>query len=85
MVTNIQDKDFYFFQIHKKKEHKREVDDFKAIYSRCCVHSRFIRRNLSPLAKGFMALPVGVYEMSLSAWLIVKGFQNRNLERLKVK
>ncbi|WP_040949029.1 DUF4386 domain-containing protein [Gorillibacterium massiliense] len=25
-------------------------------------------------AKGLMALPVGIYEMSLAAWLIVKGF-----------
>lgn len=25
-------------------------------------------------AKGFLALPVGVYEMSLAAWLIAKGF-----------
>lgn len=29
-------------------------------------------------AKGFLALPVGVYEMSLAAWLIVKGFSTRD-------
>ena len=28
-------------------------------------------------AKGFLALPVGVYEMSLAAWLIGKGFNAR--------
>ncbi|MFL0365234.1 DUF4386 domain-containing protein [Pseudobacillus sp. 179-B 2D1 NHS] len=33
-------------------------------------------------AKGLIALPVGVYEMSLAAWLIVKGFQTKN-EKLK--
>ena len=31
-------------------------------------------------AKGFIALPVGVYEMSLVVWLIVKGFHMQNLE-----
>ncbi len=35
-------------------------------------------------AKGLIALPVGVYEMSLAVWLIVKGFHNQNLEKLKV-
>ncbi|OCA89318.1 DUF4386 domain-containing protein [Pseudobacillus wudalianchiensis] len=34
-------------------------------------------------AKGLIALPVGVYEMSLAVWLIVKGFQTKN-EKLKV-
>ncbi|MFS0820397.1 DUF4386 domain-containing protein [Bacillus sp. 1P02SD] len=33
-------------------------------------------------AKGLVALPVGVYEMSLAVWLIVKGFHNQNLEKL---
>lgn len=33
-------------------------------------------------AKGLIALPVGVYEMSLAVWLIVKGFQTKN-EKLK--
>jgi Domain of unknown function (DUF4386) len=28
-------------------------------------------------AKGFIALPVGVYEMSLAVWLIVKGFDKK--------
>ncbi len=28
-------------------------------------------------AKGLMALPVGVYELSLAAWLIVKGFHKQ--------
>lgn len=28
-------------------------------------------------AKGLMALPVGVYELSLAAWLIVKGFNKK--------
>ena len=36
-------------------------------------------------AKGLIALPVGVYEMSLAVWLIVKGFHKQNLEKLKVK
>ena len=35
-------------------------------------------------AKGLIALPVGVYEMSLAAWLIVKGFHKQNLEKLRV-
>lgn len=35
-------------------------------------------------AKGLIALPVGVYEMSLAVWLIVKGFHKQNLEKLKV-
>jgi len=30
--------------------------------------------------KGFIALPVGVYELSLAAWLMIKGF---NIEKLK--
>ena len=34
-------------------------------------------------AKGLIALPVGVYEMSLAVWLIVKGFHKQNLEKLK--
>jgi hypothetical protein len=37
---------------------------------------------ISPV-KGLIALPVGVYEMSLAVWLIVKGFHKRNLEELK--
>jgi len=32
-------------------------------------------------AKGLIALPVGVYEMSLAAWLIVKGFHKERLEK----
>ncbi|MCM3766241.1 DUF4386 domain-containing protein [Neobacillus niacini] len=35
-------------------------------------------------AKGLIALPVGVYEMSLAVWLIVKGFHKQNLEKLKM-
>lgn len=35
--------------------------------------------------KGLMALPVGVYEMSLAVWLIVKGFCGVNLAKLRVK
>lgn len=35
--------------------------------------------------KGLIALPVGVYEMSLAVWLIVKGFHKQNLAKLKVK
>lgn len=35
--------------------------------------------------KGLMALPVGVYEMSLAVWLIVKGFHGENLAKLRVK
>ena len=35
-------------------------------------------------AKGLIALPVGVYEMSLAVWLIVKGFHKQNLEKLRV-
>jgi hypothetical protein len=34
-------------------------------------------------AKGVIALPVGVYELSLAGWLIVKGFHKQNLEKLK--
>ncbi|MCG7345672.1 DUF4386 domain-containing protein [Sporosarcina sp. ACRSL] len=34
-------------------------------------------------AKGIIALPVGVYEMSLAIWLIGKGFHKQNLEKLK--
>lgn len=39
---------------------------------------------IEPLSavKGLIALPVGVYELSLSVWLIVKGFDKRNLEKL---
>ncbi|MFJ8065319.1 DUF4386 domain-containing protein [Psychrobacillus sp. NPDC096426] len=33
-------------------------------------------------AKGLIALPVGVFEMSLAVWLIVKGFHKGNLEML---
>lgn len=36
-------------------------------------------------AKGFIALPVGVYEMSLAVWFIAKGFHQQNLEKLKAK
>lgn len=32
--------------------------------------------------KGLIALPVGVYEMSLAVWLIVKGFDKPNLGKL---
>lgn len=35
--------------------------------------------------KGLIALPVGVYEISLAVWLIVKGFHKQNLERLMAK
>lgn len=35
--------------------------------------------------KGLIALPVGVYEMSLAVWLIVKGFDQQTLGKLKVK
>lgn len=35
--------------------------------------------------KGLMALPVGVYEMSLAVWLIVKGFQDGNLTEMRAK
>ncbi|MBT2756843.1 DUF4386 domain-containing protein [Mesobacillus foraminis] len=40
---------------------------------------------IEPLStiKGLIALPVGVYEMSLAFWLIVKGFHKENLEKLK--
>lgn len=34
-------------------------------------------------AKGFLALPVGVYEMSLAAWLIVKGFSKRDAASMR--
>lgn len=34
-------------------------------------------------AKGLIALPVGVYEMSLAVWLIVKGFNGRKLQELR--
>jgi hypothetical protein len=34
-------------------------------------------------AKGILALPVGVYEMSLAAWLIVKGFNKHKLQELR--
>ncbi|WP_217560529.1 DUF4386 domain-containing protein [Paenibacillus sp. GbtcB18] len=36
-------------------------------------------------AKGLIALPVGVYEMSLAVWLMVKGFHRENLAKLRVK
>ncbi|WP_235991656.1 DUF4386 domain-containing protein [Metabacillus schmidteae] len=35
-------------------------------------------------AKGIIALPVVIYEMSLALWLIVKGFHKQELEALKV-
>lgn len=35
--------------------------------------------------KGLIALPVGVYEMSLAVWLIVKGFDKQMLGKLKLK
>ena len=35
-------------------------------------------------AKGLLALPLGVYEMSLAVWLIVKGFHKQNLEKLRM-
>ncbi|BFH63668.1 MULTISPECIES: DUF4386 domain-containing protein [Paenibacillus] len=35
--------------------------------------------------KGLMALPVGVYEMSLAVWLIVKGFHRENLAKLRAE
>lgn len=35
--------------------------------------------------KGIIALPVGVYEMSLAVWLIVKGFHKQNLDKLKAR
>lgn len=35
--------------------------------------------------KGFIALPVGIYELSLAAWLIVKGFHKQNLKKLRAK
>lgn len=34
-------------------------------------------------AKGLLALPLGVYEMSLAVWLIVKGFNKQRLDKLK--
>lgn len=33
--------------------------------------------------KGIIALPVGVYEMSLAVWLIAKGFHKESLEKLR--
>lgn len=35
--------------------------------------------------KGLIALPVGVYEISLAIWLIIKGFHKQRLEKLMVK
>ncbi|GIO34391.1 MULTISPECIES: DUF4386 domain-containing protein [Paenibacillus] len=35
--------------------------------------------------KGLMALPVGVYEMSLAVWLIAKGFHGETLAKLRMK
>lgn len=35
--------------------------------------------------KGLIALPVGVYEMSLAVWLIVKGFNQQKLKELREK
>ncbi|MFD1738665.1 DUF4386 domain-containing protein [Bacillus salitolerans] len=37
------------------------------------------------IAKGLIALPVGVFEMSLAFWLIVKGFNKQKLEKLNVR
>ncbi|WP_337031521.1 DUF4386 domain-containing protein [Paenibacillus illinoisensis] len=39
---------------------------------------------IEPLStvKGVIALPVGVYELSLSVWLIAKGFDKKNLKKL---
>ena len=34
-------------------------------------------------AKGILALPVGVYEMSLAVWLMVKGFNKHKLQELR--
>ncbi|MBO1513059.1 DUF4386 domain-containing protein [Metabacillus bambusae] len=34
--------------------------------------------------KGLIALPVGVYEISLAIWLIMKGFHKQRLEKLMV-
>lgn len=36
-------------------------------------------------AKALIALPVGVFEMSLAIWLMAKGFRKDNLEKLKAK
>ncbi|WP_153978631.1 DUF4386 domain-containing protein [Paenibacillus xylanilyticus] len=40
---------------------------------------------IEPLSavKGVIALPVGVYELSLSVWLIAKGFDMKNLKKLE--
>lgn len=40
---------------------------------------------IEPLSaeKGILALPVGVYEISLAAWLIVKGFNEQKLNELR--
>ncbi|WP_281378980.1 hypothetical protein [Paenibacillus endophyticus] len=35
--------------------------------------------------KGIIALPVGIYELSLATWLIVKGFHKENLNKLRTK
>ena len=35
--------------------------------------------------KGLIALPVGVYEMSLAVWLLAKGFHKQNLAKLRVE
>jgi len=35
--------------------------------------------------KGLLALPVGVYEMSLAIWFIAKGFHRENLAKLRMK
>ncbi|MBE7680206.1 DUF4386 domain-containing protein [Paenibacillus sp. P13VS] len=41
---------------------------------------------IEPLSavKGVIALPVGVYELSLSVWLIAKGFDKKNLKKLEM-
>jgi hypothetical protein len=44
-----------------------------------------IHPHLDSAVKGLMALPVGVYEMSLAVWLIVKGFHGENLAKLRAK
>jgi hypothetical protein len=42
---------------------------------------------IGPLSvvKGLIALPVGVYEISLASWLIFKGFNTQKLKELRMK